>query len=441
MDSNPASALVCSRAFSGFDLLELGNRLKGPLIKENGSWRKAKWDEAMKAAAEGLKKASGKSAAVIGSPRLTNEAQYLLQKIGRAALGTNNLGGPGIGGDLDTAARAFGFNASTAALEDIGKADLIIAALPDMEETYPSIAAEIRGAALRGAKVQVHSPVPTGLDTCASGILRAGFPGIYEVYLDWLRAALEKNGDKKIKGLRELTASLGKRKTGKLPAGVDAATAGRMCAELLAAKRPLIVADPALIPGGELAALADLLILIDKPHGLLLPRAGSNSQGAIDLGMDGAWLPGHLPVSDKAARAALEKLWGRKLPSWEGLGGPGIIGLARTGGLKSLLSWGDTGLDGLDLKGVFAVSGEWAPPSKQHPATVVFPAALFTEDTGTLTSVDRKVRQAGNWRPEGAPQPNWLVLSDLAKHLGLKGYETISALRREISSANKLYHG
>ena len=439
MDSNPANALVCSRAFSGFDLLELGNRLKEPLIKENGSWRKAKWDEAMKAAAEGLKKASGKSAAVIGSPRLTNEALYLLQKIGRAALGTNNLGGPGIGGELDTAARAFGFNASTASIDDIRKADLIIAALPDMEAAYPSLAAEIRGAALKGAKLQVHSPVPTGLDKCASGVLRAGFPGLYGVYLDWLEAALEKNADHKIKGLKELKATLSRRKAAGLPAGIDAAEAGRMRAELLAAKRPLIVADPALIPASELAALAGLLILIGKPHALLLPRAGSNSQGAIDLGLDGAWLPGHSPVSDKTARAALEKLWGCKLPSWDGQSGPGIIDLARTGGLKSLLSWGDTGLDGLDLKGVFAVSGEWAVPSKQHPASVVFPAALFTEDTGTLTSFDRKVRQAGNWRPEGAPQANWTVLSDLASHLGLKNCGGLPALRREISAANGPY--
>lgn len=439
IDANPANALVCSRAFSGFDLLELGNRLKEPLIKEKGSWHKAKWDEAMKAAAEGLKKASGKKAAVLGSARLTNEAHYLLQKIGRAALGTNNLGGPGIGGELDTAARAFGFNASTASLEDIRKADLIIAAIPDLEAAYPSLAAELRGAALKGAKVQVHSPVPTGLDKCASGILRAAFPGIYEVYLSWLQAAIEKSADRKLRGLKELQASLGKRKTGKLPAGLDTAEAGRLGAELLAAKRPLIIADPALIPPSELAALADLLLLLGKPGSLLLPRAGSNSQGAIDLGLDGGRLPGHRPVSDKAARTGLEKLWGHELPSWEGLSGPAIVELARDGGLKSLLTWGDTGLEGLELKGVFAVSGEWAVPSRHHPASLVFPAALFTEDTGTLTSFDRKVRQAQNWRPEGAPQPNWRVLSDLASHLGLKGAEDLSSLRHEISAACPSY--
>ncbi len=373
------NAMVCSRAFSGFDLLELDNRLKEPMIKEKGAWRAAKWDEAMKASAEGLKKASGKAAAVLGSPRLTNEALYLLQKIGRTALGTNNIGGPGIGGERDAAARAFGFNASTAALENIAEADLIITALPGLEAAYPSIAAAVREAALKGAEVRAF------------------------------------------------------------PAGIDPAEADRFRAELPPAKRPVIITDPALVSGGGLAALANLLIHLGRPEGLLLLRAGPNSQGAIDQGMDGRWLPGQLPVSSKAALAALEKLWGRGLPDWEGLSGSGTVELARGGGIKSLLTWGDTGLEGLDLKGAFAVSGEWVVPSGLHPASVVFPAALFAEDAGSFTSFDRKVKQPQGWRPQGAPQPNWLVLSDLAKHLGLKGYETISELRREISQANRLY--
>ena len=379
VDGKAENAMLCSRAFSGFDLLELDTRLKEPMIKEKGAWRAAKWDEAMKASAEGLKKVSGEAAAVLGSPRLTNETLYLLQKIGRAALGTNNIGGPGVGGERDTAARAFGFNASTAALEDIAEADLIIIALPGLEAAYPSIAAAIREAALKGAEVRIF------------------------------------------------------------PVGNEPAEADRMRAALPSAKRPVIITDPALISGGGLAALTDLLIRLGRPEGLLLLRAASNSQGAIDQGMDGRWLPGQLPVSSKAALAALEKLWGRGLPDWEGLSGSGVIELAHGGGIRSLLSWGDTGLDGLDLQGAFAVSAEWAVPSGLHPASVVFPAALFAEDTGSFTSFDRKVKQSQGWRPQGAPQPNWLVLSDLAKHLGLKGYETISELRREISAANRLY--
>jgi predicted molibdopterin-dependent oxidoreductase YjgC len=415
IDSKPANALVCAKAFSGFDLLELKERLKEPMIKEKGSWRKAKWDEAMKAAAQGLQKGSGKAAAVLGSARLSNEALYLLQKIGRGAMGSNNLGVPGIGGQ-DTVARAFGINASTASLADIYTADLIVSAIPDLEGNYPSVSAAIREAAIKGAAV-LNGPQPRG------------------IYLQWLKAAAGKAGSRKPTGFRELLSAL-KNKPAALPAEAESA-----CEQLLAAKRPLILVDSALVPPGDIAALADILILIGKPRALLLLRSGANAQGALDMGLSGTLLPGHLPVSGKAARAALEKLWALKLPAWEGLAASGIVKLASGGGLSSLLSWGDTGLSGLNLGGAFTVSGEWIVPGRKHPASVVFPAALFAEDTGSFTSVDRKINQAQGWRPNGAPQPNWSILSDLARHLDLKTPETLPQLRREIASASRLYRG
>lgn len=416
VDAKPANAMVCARAFSGFDLLELDDRLKEPMIKEKGAWRKARWDEAMKAAAHGLKNGSGKSAAVMGSSRLSNEALYLLQKIGRGALGTNNLGVPGLGGQ-DTAMRALGVNASTASLNDIHTADLIVNAVPDLEGNYPSVFAAIREAAIKGAKV-LHGPQRGA------------------VYLRWLKTAVENSARPEPKGFRELAAALKRKPAAKPSSGMHSD-----CAELLAAKRPLIVADPALVLPGEIAALADILILMGKPHALLLLRYGANAQGAIDMGMAGTLLPGHAPVSEKACRADIEKLWGVKVPAWEGLAVPGVVKLAARGGLSSLLSWGDTGLAGLNLKGAFAVAGEWVAPGKKHPASVVFPAALFAEDTGSFTSFDRKINQAPGWRAQASPQPNWSVLSDLARHLGLKTRDTLPQLRREISSANRLYRG
>ena len=415
MEAREGNALVCARAFSGFDVLEMDGRLREPMIKEKGAWRRAKWDEAMKAAAEGLKKGSGKTAAVLGSPRLTNEALYLLQKIGRAGLGTNNLAVAGIGTGEDTAARAFGLDASPASLGDISKADAVFCAVPDLEGHYPSIAAALRQAAIRGAAV-VYGPRPP------------------QVYLRWLKAATEGRKPSELKALGEL-------KSPKLPAAENAAAADADWKRLQAAASPLFIADPALVAPADVAALADILRLLGKPGAMLLLRQGPNAQGAIDLGMDAFRLPGQAPVTSKAALRALEKLWKCELPAGPGLGGAAILEAAAAGKLRSLLAWGDSGLDGLKLKDVFAVSGEWLEPSAKHPASVVFPAALFAEDAGSYTSFDRRVRQAGIRRPQGSPQPNWLVLSDLARHLGLRTQETLSALRGEISSVNALYSG
>lgn len=376
IDGKPENALLCSRAFSGFDLLEMDGRLKEPLIKEKGRWRAAKWDEAMKAAADGLMNGAGKNAAVLASPRLSNEALYLLRAIAEKALKTPAIGAPGLGRGNDAVLRAFGLNASTAALDDILKADLIVAAVPGIETAYPSIAAAIREAGIKGARVVIE-PSPAA-------------------HLGWLRQAAQKTPAAGREGFRALAAELKKAK------GRVSAAAVSTADEIMAARRPLVIADPDLLSASSLEALCDLLMLAGRPQGLLLLRPASNAQGAIDLGFGG-------PVPLKAPSA--------------------------------LLSWGDTGLAEAKLKGAFTVAAEWVAPAAKHPAAVVFPAALFSEDHGSFTSPDRRVRQAGGWSPAGAPQPNWKVLSDLARHLGMKTPRDIAALRKEISSAVPLYRG
>lgn len=67
------------------------DRLTTPLIRKNGEFAEATWDEALDFIAAGLKKYQPQETAVISSARCTNEENYLLQKFSRAVLGTNNV--------------------------------------------------------------------------------------------------------------------------------------------------------------------------------------------------------------------------------------------------------------------------------------------------------------------------------------------------------------
>ena len=86
---------TCVKGRFGFDYVHSPDRLSDPLIKENGVFRQASWDEALGTVAEGLKKVKTKHGAdaigVLVSAKCTNEENYVLQKIARAALGTNNV--------------------------------------------------------------------------------------------------------------------------------------------------------------------------------------------------------------------------------------------------------------------------------------------------------------------------------------------------------------
>jgi predicted molibdopterin-dependent oxidoreductase YjgC len=86
---------TCVKGRFGFDYVHSPDRLTEPLIKENGKLRQASWDEALKRVASGLAKVKteyGSDAiGVLVSAKCTNEENYLLQKLARAVLGTNNV--------------------------------------------------------------------------------------------------------------------------------------------------------------------------------------------------------------------------------------------------------------------------------------------------------------------------------------------------------------
>lgn len=86
---------LCVKGRFGWDFIHSEDRLTKPLIKEDGQFREATWDEALDLVASRfaqIKKESGPDTmAVFTSARITNEENYLAQKFTRAVLGTNNV--------------------------------------------------------------------------------------------------------------------------------------------------------------------------------------------------------------------------------------------------------------------------------------------------------------------------------------------------------------
>jgi formate dehydrogenase alpha subunit len=66
-------------------------RLRTPLIKRNGKFEEATWDEALDIVASVLASYKADELAVISSAKCTNEDNYVVQKFARAVLGTNNI--------------------------------------------------------------------------------------------------------------------------------------------------------------------------------------------------------------------------------------------------------------------------------------------------------------------------------------------------------------
>src|SRR6266853_6926380 len=95
-EHGPANGIsTCVKGKFGWDFVNSSERLTKPLIREDGKFRAASWDEALGLVARRLSEIKAKdgadSLAFISSSKCTNEESYLLQKLARAIIGTNNV--------------------------------------------------------------------------------------------------------------------------------------------------------------------------------------------------------------------------------------------------------------------------------------------------------------------------------------------------------------
>ncbi len=94
-DSPTNNGMLCVKGRFGFDFVNSEERLTTPLIKENGKFREAGWDEAITLVASKfseIKKEFGSdSIAGLASAKVTNEENFAFQKFIRREVGTNNV--------------------------------------------------------------------------------------------------------------------------------------------------------------------------------------------------------------------------------------------------------------------------------------------------------------------------------------------------------------
>ncbi|TFH13826.1 formate dehydrogenase subunit alpha, partial [Candidatus Bathyarchaeota archaeon] len=161
----PGEGKLCIKGWSAHEFIHHPDRLKMPLIKENGTFREAAWEEALDLIASRLNEIKTKngpdSLGFFSSAKATNEDNYMMQKLARAVIGTNNV---------DHCARlchastvtglvaAFGSGAMTNSQEDVEESDVIFIIGSNTSEQHPLIARRIIKAVKKGAKLMIADP-------------------------------------------------------------------------------------------------------------------------------------------------------------------------------------------------------------------------------------------------------------------------------------------
>ncbi len=94
-DGPANNGVTCVKGRFGWDFVTSPERLTTPLIKKDGEFVEASWDEALDLIADRfidiVQKHGPDAVAFLSSAKCTNEENYLVQKMGRALFGTNNI--------------------------------------------------------------------------------------------------------------------------------------------------------------------------------------------------------------------------------------------------------------------------------------------------------------------------------------------------------------
>src|SRR5436309_2126654 len=152
--------MLCVKGRFATGFVHARDRITRPMIKRDGRWHEASWDEALDAAADGLAKHRGRFGA-LASAKATNEDGYLVQKFCRVVMATNDVDhctrlchSPSVEAML----ASMGSGATSNSYQDYEESGCLLVVGADASANHPVIAIRFRRAVARGARLVVVNP-------------------------------------------------------------------------------------------------------------------------------------------------------------------------------------------------------------------------------------------------------------------------------------------
>jgi len=475
--NNPASqGSLCVKGRFGLDFVSSPDRLTTPLIKRNGTFEEATWDEALDLVAgkfAGIKKKHGANAlAGLSSAKCTNEENYVFQKFIRAGLGTNNVDHCARLCHASTVAglaRAFGSGAMTNPQTEFEHADCIFVTGSNTTEAHPITAMRIISAAVdHGATLIVADPRRIDLVRYATLHIRQRSGTDVALFNAMLQTIISEGlcdaafVENRTEGFEELKACV----EDCTPEWAEPIT-GIPADKIREAARLYANADRGSIAYSmgitqhttgtdNVLALANLAMATGNvgraSTGVNPLRGQNNVQGACDLGALPNKYPGYQDVDNPEIRGKFESAWGTSLSPQIGLTVTEIVNAAGSGAVRGLYIMGENPMlsdpnlnhvkQALEDVEFLCVQDIFLTETAQL-ADVVLPAASFAEKDGTFTNTDRRVQRVRTALPKpGEARDDWSIVCDIATRAGYPmSYGSPSEILDEIASVSPIYGG
>jgi formate dehydrogenase major subunit len=451
---------ACVKGRFAFGYATHPERVLKPMIRESiaDPWREVDWDEAVAYAAarfRALQERYGKdSIGGITSSRCTNEETFLVQKLVRAAFGTNNV---------DTCARVchsptgyglkstMGESAGTQAFDSVMKSDAIIVVGANPTDGHPVFASRMKQRLRQGARLIVIDPREIAL--VRSPHVEADVhlqlrPGTNVAIINALAHVVVTEGLTRDDYVRERCEVESYEKWRRFIA--DPKNSPEATAELTGVPAALVRKAARLFAGVPNGAIYYGLGVTEHSQGSTMvmgianlamatgnlgregvgvnPLRGQNNvQGACDMGSFPHEFSGYRHVSDPSVRTLFETTWGVSLQSEPGLRIPNMFDAALDGSFKGLYVQGeDIAQSDPNTAHVFAALSAMECVVVQDLflnetakfAHVFFPGSSFLEKDGTFTNAERRISRVRKVMEPKAGLADWEVTVALSNALG-----------------------
>ncbi|MGI8387024.1 assimilatory nitrate reductase catalytic subunit NasC [Robertmurraya sp. P23] len=476
LDNPTTQGRLCVKGINAHQHTFHKDRLKYPLIKVNGEFIRATWEEALaviKSNIQSIQERHGKDAmAVYGSASITNEEAYLLGKFARVALQTKYIDYNGrlcMSSAASAATQTFGMDRGfTNSISEIPSSRCIILAGTNIAECQPTIMPYFEKAKENGAYIiaidpretattklaDLHIKVKPGTDAAfANGILKViieeqlyneqfiiervnGFEEVKENVSSMTLEEIESLSGVPIEQIRKVAHRFAKEETGMIftARGVEQHTDGS------AAVRNFL---NILLSVGK----------IGKPgcgYGAITGQG--NGQGAREHGQKADQLPGYRLIENEDHRAYIAKVWGvneKELPR-KGVSAYEMFEKIHDGDISGMLLMCSNPIvsnpnahfvEEALQKLSFLVVVDLFVSETARLADVILPASSYLEDEGTMTNVEGRVtlREASYPCPEEVKH-DWQILCEIAHALGKGKYfpfESAEDIFNELRIASK----
>jgi formate dehydrogenase alpha subunit len=451
------------------------DRLTAPLIREHGNFRLATWEEAVHRITSELtriKTQHGPDAiAGLASSRATNEDCYAMQRLMRAAIGTNNIDNCSRVCHSPTSfalRKSFGLSGATGSFSDFDHTDATILIGANPTEGHPVVGARIKQATLRGMKLVTIDP--RRIELADYGVLHLSpRPGTNAAVMLGIAHVIERDGlvdaefiasrtegyDSLLELLPQYTPETVEEISG-VPAA-DLERAAHIYGEANHACFSWGLGVTEHKYGSEVVQLICNVALmtgnVGRDGAALLPLRGQNNvQGSSDMGALPDTFTAYRSVGDEEVARSFEAAWGVDLPREKGLTIPQMFDAAVAGDLKAMYIFGEdvaqtdpntahvvAALENLE----FLVCQDIFETETTKYADVILPASSFLEKSGTFTNAERRLQLvAPAIEPPGGARTDFEIIKTISSALGHElGWDGPEDAMREIAALTPHFAG